>query len=192
MKTVVKAILLDPEARLGDNSFDASLGDTSGNGALKEPVIFFAHTLRGLNAQVNDSNTLASRANALGQNIYFPPSVFSYFSPFYDIPGTGLLGPEFQLDTRSVAIERANQMNTLIYGSYGAGTTVDFGVWTYLAGTPSTLADTLGFIFLHGDLPSDYRKQLLSAITGTTTSNLEKARSGLYVVLTSGYYAVKK
>ena len=56
MKTVVKAILLDPEARLGDNSFDASLGDTSGNGALKEPVIFFAHTLRGLNAQVNDSN----------------------------------------------------------------------------------------------------------------------------------------
>jgi len=192
MKAVIKAILLDSEARLGDNSFGASLTGADSSGALKEPVLFFAQTLRGLIAQVNDSNTLASRANALGQNIFVPPSVFSYFSPFYDVPGTGLLGPEFQLDTRSVAIERANQINTLIYGNYGAGVVVDPAVWTYLAGTPSTFADTIGFIFLHGDLPADFRKQLLSAITGTTGSNLEKSRSGLYVALTSGYYAVKK
>jgi uncharacterized protein (DUF1800 family) len=192
MTAVVKAILLDTEARLGDSSFGASLTDMSDAGALKEPALFFAQTLRGLSAQVNDSNSLASRANVLGQNIFFPPSVFSYFSPFYDVPGTGLLGPEFQLDTRSVAIERANQMNTLIYGSYGAGAAVDPSVWAYLAATPSTLADTIGFIFLHSDLPPDYRNQLLSAITGTNGSNLEKARAGLYVALTSGYYAVKK
>ncbi|MEQ1886296.1 MAG: DUF1800 family protein [Bryobacteraceae bacterium] len=192
MKAVIKAILLDVEARLGDSAFGSGLTDASGFGALKEPVLFLIQTLRGLGAQVNDSNTLYSRGAAVGQNIFFPPTVFSYFSPFYDIPGTNLLGPEFQINTRSVAIERVNQMNTLIYGNYGAGATVDFSIWTYLATTPSAFADTISFIFLHGDMPSDYRKQLMSAIAGTTGSNLEKARAGLYVALTSGYYAVKK
>ncbi|MEQ1948207.1 MAG: DUF1800 domain-containing protein [Bryobacteraceae bacterium] len=192
MKAVIKAILLDFEARLGDSSFGAGLTDVSSFGALKEPVLFLIQTLRGLGAQVNDSNTLASRGSALGQNIFFPPTVFSYYSPLYDIPGTTLLGPEFQINTRSTAIERVNQINTLIYGNYGTGATVDYGIWTYLASTPSTFADTIGFIFLHGDMPSDYRKQVVSAITGTTGSNLEKARAGLYVTLTSGYYSVKK
>lgn len=192
MKAVIKAILLDPEARLGDSSLGAGAANAAGFGALKEPVLFFAQTLRGLSIQVNDSNTLASRASALGQNIFVPPSVFSYFSPFYEVPGAGLLGPEFQLDTRSVAIERANQMNTLLFGSYGTGAVFDPSAWIYLAASPSIFADVVGFIFLHGDLPDQYRTQLLAAITGTQGSLLEKARAGLYVALTSGYYAVKK
>jgi uncharacterized protein (DUF1800 family) len=193
MTAVIKAILLDTEAR-DPNSFMRLLGgDSSNYGALKEPVVFFAQTARGLSMQVNDSNTLAGVANALGQNIFFPSSVFSYFSPFYTLPGTGgLLGPEFQLDTTSTAIVRANQINTLLYGSFGAGSTLDMSVWTYLAGTPSTLADVIGFIFLDGNMPGPFRTQLMSAISGTTGTNLDKARAGLYVALTSGFYSVRK
>jgi uncharacterized protein (DUF1800 family) len=189
MKAVIKAILLDPEARAGDNIVTVNVSA----GHYKEPALFLAQTLRGLDAMVNDANTLPTRSNAMGQNVFYPGSVFSYFSPFYLAPNTsGLTGPEFQGDTRTTAVERANQINTLIYGSYGAGSTVDFTRWTTLAATPSALADELGRVFLSGEMPSAYRTEVLSAITGTTTSNLEKARSGLYVVLTSGYYSVNK
>jgi len=189
MKAAIKAILLDPEARAGD-------GDPMPNavdGHLKEPVFFFAQTLRGLGALVNDSNTLAARGSAMGQNVFYPASVFSYFSPFFTAPNTGgLRGPEFQIHTRTSAIERANQINTLVYGNYGAGATVDFTPWVTLAATPSALADELGRVFLFGQMPQAFRDELLSAISGTTGSALNKARAGLYVTLTSGYYSVKK
>lgn len=189
MKAVIKAILLDPEARAGDEDPTPNASD----GHLKEPVLFVAQTLRGLNALVNDSNSLPARASALGQNVFYPASVFSYFSPFFTAPNTGgLRGPEFQIHTRTSAIERANQINTLIYGSYGGGSTVDFTPWTGLAATPSTLADELGKVFLFRQMPSALRTELLAAITGTPGTNLDKARAGLYVMLTSGYYSVKK
>ena len=190
MTAVIKAILLDPEARQGDNPF---VQLSSGGGALKEPVLFLAQTLRGLSAQVNDSNPLAGAANALGQNIFFPPSVFSYFSPFYELQGKGgLLGPEFQLDTTSTTITRANDINTLIYGNFGPGATLDLSTWANMAGTASTLADAIGFVFLDGNQPGPFRTAVLSAITGTTGTALDKAKAGLYVALTSGYYAVRK
>jgi uncharacterized protein (DUF1800 family) len=189
MRAVIKAILLDSEARAGDNALTTDLTD----GHLKEPALILAQTLRGLDAMVNDSNSLPTRSNAMGQNVFYPGSVFSYFSPFYIAPNSGGLGgPEFQIDTRTTAVERVNQINTLIYGSYGVGSTVDFTKWTNLAATPSALADELGRVFYAGQMPSYIRTEVLNAITGTTTSNLEKARAGLYVVLTSGYYSVHK
>ncbi len=189
MKAVIRAILLDPEARAGDEDPTPTASD----GHLKEPVLFFAQTLRGLNSLVNDSNSLPARGSALGQNAFFPASVFSYFSPFFTAPNTGgLRGPEFQIHTRTSAIERANQINTLIYGSYGGGATVDLTTWATLAATPSSLADELGKVFLFGQMPSTFRTELLAAITGTPGTNLDKARAGLYATLTSGYYSVKK
>jgi uncharacterized protein (DUF1800 family) len=193
MTAVIKAILLDQEARAGDDNSQFALGAAGNYGALKEPVVFIAQTLRGLIAVVNDSNAMPSVANSLGENIFLPPSVFSYFSPFYVVEGSGgLLGPEFQLNNTSTTITRVNQINTLIYGNFGAGSTVDFSVWSYLAGSPSSLADVIGFIFLDGSMPAPYRTQLLAAISGTTGTTLDKARAGLYVALTSGYYAVRK
>ncbi len=189
MKAVLKAILLDPEARAGDDA----LAPTASDGHLKEPVLFFAQTLRGLNAMVNDSNSLAVRSNALGQNVFYPASVFSYFSPFFTAPNTGgLRGPEFQIHTRTSAIDRANQINTLVYGSYGAGAVVDLTRWAALAPTPSALADELSKVFLSGQMPAAFRTELAAAITGTTGTNLDKAKAGLYVMLTAGYYSVKK
>ena len=45
----------------------------------------------------------------MGQDIYNPASVFSYFSPFYGVPGTGgLVGPEFEINNPNNAILREN------------------------------------------------------------------------------------
>lgn len=100
MAAVVETILTDTEARAEDNGPSTSQTDNSGH--LREPVFLLASILRGLGAQVNDSNNLAGLANNLGQDIFMPPTVFSYFAPGYQIPlgytgGAMLGGPEFQL-----------------------------------------------------------------------------------------------
>src|SRR5665213_1513679 len=56
LQAVVKAILLDPEARAGDEGPSLSPPDTSGH--LREPVFAAASILRGLGATVNDTNNL--------------------------------------------------------------------------------------------------------------------------------------
>lgn len=188
LRAVIKAILLDPEARAADNG----AAPDANQGHLKEPVLFLLQTLRAMNAMVNDSNTLASRGSAMGQNVFAPASVFSYFSPFYRVPGLGESGPEFQIHTRTSSVERMNQINTLLYGNYGAGAVVDLTPWASLAGDASKLTDALNERFLHGQMPASMKAEVAGAISGTSGTALDKAKAGLYVVLTSGYYWVAK
>jgi uncharacterized protein (DUF1800 family) len=190
MKAVIKAILLDPEARAADDQPLIGVND----GRLKEPILFFTGMMRALNASVNDTNSLNARATSLGQNVYYPNSVFSYFSPSFRAPGTGGLGgPEFQGYTRTSAIERANQVDALLYGGgYGNGALVDFTRWGNLAATPSQLVEEMSNQFLNGKMPSQLRTELLNVINGTSGTGLVKARAALYVLLSSAYYSLQK
>ncbi len=63
----------------------------------------------------------------MGQNALFPGSVFNFFSPNFVIPGTSLYGPEFQILTTATTLNRANFVNTFVFGSLGSTTTVNFG-----------------------------------------------------------------
>ncbi|MCA1604890.1 MAG: DUF1800 family protein, partial [Acidobacteria bacterium] len=97
LKAVVSAILLDIEAR-GD------LKNGPDYGHLREPVLLINNLLRTFNA-VSDGNLAGSSlttsyTNELGQNLFNPPTVFSYYPADYGLPGTNLFGPEFGiLDT---------------------------------------------------------------------------------------------
>ena len=57
---------------------------------------------------------MSDKAEEMGQKVFYPPSVFSYFSPGYRVRGTAgpgglpLGGPEFQILTSVTALERAN------------------------------------------------------------------------------------
>jgi hypothetical protein len=189
LKQVVRAILLDPEARAGDDNLHVQPG--SGEGRLKAPVVWLASLLRALGAVVNDTNTLAGRASALGQNIHFPPSVFGFYSPGHRIPGTNLLGPEFQILTPSTALDRANQVNAIIYGSLGAGTQIDLSGWTNLANTPDELLDEIGAVFFHRQMPAGVRSILQEAVAATAGARA-RAQAALYLAASSGYYAVAR
>ncbi len=143
LQAVVKAILLDPEARAGDEGPSLSPPDTSGH--LREPVFAVASILRGLGATVNDTNNLAGQATNLGQTVFAPPTVFNYFAPGYTIPadftpGATLLGPEFQLQSPSAAVARSNMVNTVVYGNLGNGAVIDWSYLTSLAATPRSAA----------------------------------------------------
>jgi len=198
LQAVVKAILLDPEARAGDNGPSFSPPDTSGH--LREPVFAVSSILRGIGAMVNDTNNLTGQATNLGQTIFQPPTVFNYFAPGFSIPaeftpGASLLGPEFQLQSPSAAVGRMNMANTFVYGNLGNGAVIDWTALTNLAATPQALVDAVNNAFMRGQMPATVQTQILSAVnalTGTTTAVYkQRAQAAVYLTVSSAYYNVE-
>jgi hypothetical protein len=198
MAAVVRAILLDSEARAGDNGPQPVPPDTSGH--LREPVFVVASILRGLGAAVNDTNNLTGLATNLGQQLFYPPSVFNYFAPSYLIPAEftpnlTLTGPEFQLHSPSSAVARYNLVNSIVYGNLGAGAVIDLTPFSSLANNPQQVADLIGQRFFYGLMPGTVNTELLramNAVMGTTAADMKAlAQAALYVALSSSYYSVE-
>jgi len=198
LQAVVKAILLDPEARTGDDGPALSAPDSGGH--LREPVFAVASILRGMGATVNDTNNLTNQAANLGQTLFAPPSVFNYFAPGYVIPpeftpDATLLGPEFQLQSPSAAVARANMVNSMVYGNLGIGAVIDWSYLTSLGPTPDVLVTCVDYVFMHGRMPGAVRTQILSAvnaITGTSTAVYKaRAQAAVYLTVSSAYYNVE-
>ena len=187
MKAVVKAILLDPEARAGD----AATPD-AGEGHLREPVLFISALLRALNATVTADNTLAVQANSMGQDLYFSPSVFNYFSPGYRFTADGnpvpVNAPEFQILSTSTAMLRAGFVNRLVYGKI-PGVSLD---WTpYVNLTADQLLNTLNARLMRGAMSQAMRGAILTAVNAQN-SNLAKAQAAVYLIATSSQYQVER
>jgi uncharacterized protein (DUF1800 family) len=185
MKSVIAAILTDPEARAGDDS-GAPVSATFGH--LREPILFVADMLRGLGATVGPSNTLNGYTQELGQNLFVAPSVFSYFSPQNQIEG-GLLGPEFQIDSTQTASDRANIVSTALYGSLDKTTAMNLTPFVNLAGNVSEMVNYIGSVFVHSGMSSALTAAATSAANAQSTATA-KAQAALYVVLTSNEYQV--
>ncbi|MGB7758667.1 MAG: DUF1800 domain-containing protein [Bryobacteraceae bacterium] len=185
MQAVITAILTDPEARAGDES---SAAPSPGFGHLREPVLFLANLLRGLNATLGSGSTVYSDATLMGQDLFYEPSVFSYFSPLYRIPG-GQLGPEFQIYSTQAAAERADVINTALYGHLDKTTTVDLTPFASPGTDVSAMIDYASFIFLHANTPPALYEQAAAA-AAAATSPMARAQAILYLVLTSSDYQV--
>jgi uncharacterized protein (DUF1800 family) len=185
MKSVIAAILTDTEARAGDEP-SASLNTTFGH--LREPILFVSNLVRGLNATVGAGNALNNYANELGQDLFNAPSVFSYFSPQDRIKG-GLLGPEFQIYSTQTASDRADIVNTAVYGTLDKTTTLNLSPFVAQAGNVSNLVDYIGSVFLHSAMSSSLAQAAADAANAAATPKA-KAQAALYIVLTSSEYQV--
>ncbi|HLE37086.1 MAG TPA: DUF1800 family protein [Candidatus Acidoferrales bacterium] len=195
MRTVISAILLDPEARRGD-TLPVTDGTVANDGKFKEPLLMMTNLLRFIGAQT-DGSTLAARGSVMGQFLLFPPTVFSYFSPEYQIPGSPLLGPELNIQTTATTFQRINFINTFSFGSLGAGTTLNFAPFTSLAANPDApgqLLDVLNGLMLGGRMSAAYRASLMSAISAVpagATQNEQRARTAIYLIASSSQYNVQ-
>ena len=115
MKAVVKAILLDPEAR------DPAMMDAPTFGKLREPFLRVVNFARAFNASspsghfVLDQFTLDHLQDPMNS-----PSVFNFFMPGHSPPGSitqaGLVAPEFQILNASTAITGPNYFWNAIDG----------------------------------------------------------------------------
>ena len=189
MQAVIRDILEDSEARAGDTN---PLDD---GGHLREPILWITNFLRAVgftNTDVNGSYyNLSNQANNLGERPYRSPAVFNFFPPGYVVPQTTLNAPEFGLENTATAILRLSLANTLVFNK-DSGFSVDLSATGTLgqiaAASPANLVDTLGSMFMHGQMPSDMRTEILNTIGGLSTA--QQVRVATYLVITSSQYKV--
>jgi len=194
MKAVVKAVLLDVEARRNPSILPEF-------GRLQEPAVFVTRTLRSLGA-TGQGYGLHERVSQMGQSVFSAPTVFSFYSPDYQVPGTAFFGPPFQIYTESTSIRRANFVNTVLFGqvsppSYAppGSTTVAINLapWTALASNPTALVDDMSMRFMHGAMPADMRSRIIQAITALPPTNpTYRAQAAIYLTATSMQYGLQR
>lgn len=189
MKAVLSAILLDPEARAGDNGTLLA-----GFGHLREPALIIPNILRSFNAAVNDGHYFNWELRQLNQNLFDSPSVFNYYSPLYRLPN-GVLAPEFQIHTPWAAIQRINLFDTWFgayqgtQATYGAGAAIDLSPWIAMSSNATALVDALDATLTRGQMPGTMKTAIVTAVAGTS-GDLRKVQVGIYLIITSAWYQV--
>jgi uncharacterized protein (DUF1800 family) len=197
MKAVLRAILLDAEAR-GDVKTAADYGK------LREPALLVTGVIRALNG-ASDGVYLLGQSTNMGQNVFQAPSVFNFYPPNFPAPGTTIAGPPFKLMLTGTILNRANFVDRIVMGNpIGAdntvtgstGTRINLQPFQALAANPDAanqLLDRFNLIFMHNTLSPQARQALLTAITAyPATDTLGRVRQAAYLVATSAQYQVEQ
>jgi len=209
---LIKAILLDPEARSPQ-----SATTLASSGKVREPLLRATGFMRAFGAASNlplsglttsgypaaelekfPAGTTRYRLNrtpALGQSPLSAPSVFNWFLPDHSPPGlvsaNGLVSPELQIITESTAVSATNFIHNGIYTA--AGFTPNTGLPT-LTGNPQRInidVSSLNSLYLsHLDTNSDGRfspadTATFNNVTAIATAN-EAVLDRIDLLLTAG------
>jgi len=171
LRAVLKAILMNPEARV--------MSSTSGK--LREPILRLSAYLRAFPA-TSDSGEYRVTATddpgtGLGQTPMRSPSVFNFYRPGYVAPGSlsaqaGLVAPEFQIAHETTAAGYVNFMRQAVRTGVGltGGTLnrrdiqLDHSAELALAGQPSQLVDLLDAKLMYGAMPAALKTEIAGAI----------------------------
>lgn len=188
MQAVVSEILLDSEARRGDDPTQVQASD----GHLREPLLHVMAALRAVNATTDGVN-LNNYGSSMLQGPFLSPSVFNFYPPDYQVPGTGLFGPEFDILNANTTINRINFINDLIYGTVGPNTKTDISQYVTAAGSGVTsLLTLINTNIMHGQMPSDMYSTLSSTLSSPAfTSPTMTAQAGLYLTLSSSQFQLE-
>jgi uncharacterized protein (DUF1800 family) len=194
LRAVVRAILLDPEAR-GDAKTEPRYGH------LREPALFLTSMLRAVGGQ-SDGVYLRAQSSAMGQNVFTPPSVFNFYPPDQEIPGSGALGPEFGIQDATTAINRANFVYQMVYGNGAApnatvvgstGTTLDLAPYQASAADAYALVELLNQRLMHGALSASAAATIAQAVDVLPTSDaVNRVRMAVYLLASSQQYQVER
>ena len=189
LSAVVEAILLDTEARQSDS---ATTWIPTG-GHLREPVLFLTSVLRNLSATATDSNELSGMSANMGQQLFYPQSVASYFPPTYPLPGyPSLLGPEFDTLNSSSGLARVNWVDGISWGGTSSpGVTVSLAPFLPLASNSTALIQTVNNAFMAGQMPQTTQSAIATALAATPNDAASKVATAIYLTASSGLYQVQ-
>jgi len=186
MQAMVAAILLDPEARRGDNPATVVVTD----GKLREPVVLIASIARAFHAKT-DAGGLANWSSNMSQSLFNPATVFNFFPPVNPIAGTSLNGPEFAIFDTNTSLARMNFINATVYQGIGQNTTLDFTP-VITAGTSDQMVAWLDTLLLHGSTPTQMKQTILTAVGAVDPTNTAaQAQAAIYLYLSSSMYEVQ-
>jgi uncharacterized protein (DUF1800 family) len=206
MREVVRAILLDPEAR-GDVKTDPRYGK------LREPVQLLTNVLRsfevggasaaGQPPTGQSDGVINGSVSGLGQSVFNSPTVFNFYQPNYIVPGTTILGPEFGIYTTGTSIARANLFATYAFNGLAIsapdrplGTKINLTEAQAVSAADPTgnqLLDYLSRRMLHNTMSTQMRNFILPAVTAIAASNsLGRAQTAVYLIASSSQYQVQR
>lgn len=211
MSAVIRAILLDPEARAAPSAQDP------GAGKLREPLVRMAHWARAFGATSQSGQWLITSTSAntsLGQSVLTSPSVFNFYRPGYTPPSTataakGLVAPEFQIVDEVTTAGYVNTMQSTI--DQGIGTTVNgardvrstYAAEVAIASDPAALADRMNLLLLNGQMSSTLRGRIIDAVsavnvpssgaqTAINAALLNRAKLAVFMTMASSEYLVQR
>jgi uncharacterized protein (DUF1800 family) len=213
MKAVLRAILLDAEARKGH----LQRPDTFGK--LREPLLKLTHLWRAMdarsgNGRVGNLSTWPPLELRFGEAPLRSPTVFNFYKPDYapagEVRTRGLRAPEFQILSDSLAVSTPNRLFYELFCYYtGSERCYDSDAADTLqsnlardaslaASNPAALLDRYDLLFLSGQMSPFMRATLLAQLQQLTAQNYGSAlgrvrvQNALYLILNSPEYSVQK
>jgi uncharacterized protein (DUF1800 family) len=200
---VVKAILLDPEAR----SCDAMVHPQ--NGMLRAPMIRYAQFIRSVEKEQFYNrywNVAYGFWQSTGQVPLSSPTVFNFYLPDYQplgpIADQGLVGPEFQIHNTRTSIGYINEVNSWavwrsLMNSWeedDPGTRLILDDYLDLARDPEALVNHLDLLYTYGTLSDRTRNIIKSAISPMIYNEYRESRAelALYLMMISPDYVILK
>ncbi len=217
MKAVMKAILLDPEARDPAKVSDPAFG------RIREPIQRYAQIMRVFKAKLGaDPHDFGiptwdyDQRKGLWQSPLHARTVFNFYYPDFTPLGTelsrrNLVSPEMQITTAASVSDIDDFMwNTLLYGGLtkwnseaerdAVTMTFDYGEWLPLVRTPAMLIEKMNQRFMAGQMSAALKKQVRDSMAEVTydwaqtsggLSQLKFAQA-MRVMLASAEYVVQK
>ena len=198
LKAVVRALLLDPEAR--------SAGTASGPayGKLREPILRLTGWARAVRATsvsgawaVGDTSDAATK---LGQSPLRSASVFNFYRPGYVPPATalgsaGLAAPEFQITNESSVVGYLNFMQRLVAGTVG-DVQGDYSALLALADNAFALAQEINLVLAANQISAGTTATITSAVgampSGTEMARRNRVHATLLLMLAAPEFLVQK
>lgn len=206
MKAVIRAVLLDPEAR----------SQSARPARLREPVLRLAHWMRAFEARSESGRFLLGNLddplNGLGQTPLRSPSVFNFYRPAYVPPNSGiaaagLVAPEMQITAEPTVTGYLNFMQDVIPKGTGSGRDIKcaYEAELALADRPALLLERVDLLLYGGAMPAALRAQILVALNavaqpkpgpanGQAVANAKKNRVSLaiYLAMAAPEYLVQR
>lgn len=198
MRAVLRAILLDPEAR------DPGVVTQATWGKLREPMVRFGNWMRAFDARSQVGTygiwNLEDNVSSLGQNPLRSPSVFNWFRPDYAPPGEilnrGLTAPEFQITHDTTVTGYANFMIHNVQYGHGTNSTAvvaNYAAEIALANNPAALMDRLNLLLTAGSMSSSTRQTILDAVNAVPASDpSRRVHTAVTLTMISSDFVVQK
>ena len=212
LAAVVKAILLDPEAR----DFAASLDPVAGR--LKEPMLRTVSVARAFGAgsatpALHDLSGIQfwspAKESVFSDFLEYPfeyPSVFNFYEPGYSRPGEirdlGLLSPEFEIMNALTATTVPNRLWSFVRNGFHNGNPavtpsfkLELAPLRGLTPDSGRLLDRMNLLLCHGSLSPAGRERMRETLDHWIANDAnwkERADLAIYLALVSPDGAVLK
>jgi len=200
---VVRAVLVDSQARSGHRTLPATFGK------VKEPAIRLLQVWRAFDAQPGTGGIHRPKASALigldsviGQGPLRSPSVFNFFRPDHPLePGAELVAPETQILSEIGVASMNNLLHVQIYSNNSRVpgpdniTQLDIEAEVARAGDAAALVDHLDLLLASGSLPDEFRASIIRHVESIPTDAdglVTRTLDAIFCVVGSPFHLVQK